>query len=123
MEKEKIQMVKVKEYNNPKVKPPYCEKHRRKMVKKSRSERGLPEFYCKGGAKVEKGKARISKVLERRGFGFITLDYGKDLFFHASNTLNELGDLKRGDWVEFRIGVDPRKEEIQAVRVKKAAKN
>lgn len=123
MEKEKVQMVKVEEQNNPKVEPPYCEKHSRIMVKKSHSERGLPIFYCEGGTQVEKGKARISKVLERRGYGFIKLNYGKDLFFHASNTLDELDELKRGDWVEFRIGVNPRKEEIQAVRVKKATKN
>jgi len=50
-----------------------------------------------------------------KGFGFITDDDGKDIFFHCSNL--QSGDVGDGDKVEFEVGDGPKGP--NAINVKK----
>lgn len=49
-----------------------------------------------------KQRGKIKKVVEDKGFGFITPDKGKDIFFHLSGLKNiNFDDLQVGQSVEF----------------------
>jgi len=121
MNQRKIQMIRVPEFNHPGVDKPICEKHSRTMIKKGRSIRGFPEFYCAtSGHKIEKGISRVKVVFQDRGYGFISLPKGKDdLFFHFSKVSDHSGTLEQGDLVEFTVGINPKKEMLQALDVRK----
>jgi len=44
----------------------------------------------------------IIKKLDKRGFGFITVEGQKDIFFHANDCANSnFKDMKEGDKVSF----------------------
>jgi cold shock protein len=62
----------------------------------------------------KKGKGRIKWFKEQKGFGFIEIDDGKDIFVHKSQVSER---LEPGDVVEFKLK-DSKKGPI-AVEVKK----
>ena len=62
----------------------------------------------------KKERGRVKWFKEQKGFGFIEIDDGKDIFVHKSQVEEE---LKPGDVVEFQTK-DSRKGLI-AVQVKK----
>lgn len=66
---------------------------------------------------------RVKKINQDRGFGFLSLDNGEEIFFH-SNELQNCNDvrlLREGDRVDFLRGQDsknPDKEEAKQVVVR-----
>ena len=64
-------------------------------------------------------KGTIARLMDR-GFGFIKIEGGKDLFFHRSEIEGvEFSSLHEGQEVEFEMGQDS-KGRPQAVKVKLA---
>ncbi|MBU4560780.1 cold shock domain-containing protein [bacterium] len=61
-------------------------------------------------------KGTIKKVVQQRGFGFITVENGKDVFFHRSSAA-DFDSLEEGDSVEFDVEDSPKGE--RAANVKK----
>ncbi len=61
-------------------------------------------------------KGTIKKVVQQRGFGFIAVEGGKDIFFHRSSAA-EFDSLEEGDSVEFDVEESPKGE--RAANVKK----
>ncbi|MBU4561463.1 cold shock domain-containing protein [bacterium] len=61
-------------------------------------------------------KGTIKKVVQQRGFGFITVENGKDVFFHRSSAA-DFDSLAEGDSVEFDVEDSPKGE--RAANVKK----
>ena len=61
-------------------------------------------------------KGTIKKVVQQRGFGFITVENGKDVFFHRSSAA-DFDSLEEGDSVEFDVEQSPKGE--RAANVKK----
>ena len=61
-------------------------------------------------------KGTIRQIMDR-GFGFITIEDGKDLFFHRNEIEGvEFSSLRAGQEVEFEMGQD-KKGRSQAVKV------
>ena len=57
------------------------------------------------------------RQLTDRGFGFITTEDGKDLFFHRNEIEGvEFSSLRAGQGVQFELGQD-KKGRTQAVKV------
>ena len=111
MKADKIQMVKVEDFNRTQVEAPLCDRHNRKMIKKGKSTRGFSVFYCIDGYKLERGISRVKVVFQSKGYGFIRLPRGKnDLFFHFSKVTGHSGSLKQGDLIEFTVGINPRRK-------------
>jgi len=67
-----------------------------------------------------KGKIRkVIKVIDVRGFGFITTDDGRGLFFHMSGLQDlDIKDIKEEDPVEFDVKEDPHGRGPRAVNVR-----
>jgi len=64
-------------------------------------------------------KGKIRKLTDR-GFGFIEIEEGKDLFFHSSAMEGvEFSSLSEGQEVEFEMGQDS-KGRPNAVKVRPA---
>ncbi|MBA7652796.1 Cold shock-like protein [subsurface metagenome] len=63
-------------------------------------------------------KGRIEKIMTGRGFGFIELDEGKDIFFHCSDVEGDFKVLEEGDLVSFEI-TEGRDGKDKAINVKK----
>ncbi len=61
-------------------------------------------------------KGTIKKVVQQRGFGFIAVENGKDIFFHRSSAA-DFDSLEEGDSVEFDVEQSPKGE--RAANVKK----
>lgn len=54
-------------------------------------------------------KGRIKKIQTGRGFGFIEVKGGKDIFFHCSDLGDvKLEDLQKGDLVNFEVEKAPK---------------
>ena len=54
-------------------------------------------------------KGEIKKLLRERGYGFISAEDGKEVFFHSSAFEGTgFGALKEGDSVEFDVEKGPR---------------
>jgi CspA family cold shock protein len=63
-------------------------------------------------------KGMIKRIVSDRGFGFIQLAQGADLFFHSTELqAAEFASLREGQEVEFEIGKG-RDGRAQAVKVK-----
>ena len=59
----------------------------------------------------------IKKIVEDKGFGFITQSGNKDLFFHCSAVNGRFEDLRAGQTVSFEEGrgeKGPRAENVTA---------
>lgn len=57
------------------------------------------------------------KRLTDRGFGFIAIEGGKDLFFHMSSLLDaRWEELSNGQAVEFDVGDSPKGPRAENVR-------
>lgn len=94
-----------------------CAEHGEEMRPVGISKRGLPNYYCPHGCKLEAGVGRVTNLLEEKGYGFLeTRGDGENVFFHFSN-LNGAELVKRGDLLKFRIGFNPVSGKLQAVRV------
>jgi len=66
-------------------------------------------------------QATIGRIMRGKGFGFINLPGGEQLFFHTTQVQNcsDLSKLRVGDLVEFKIGNDQNnKKEAKEVFVK-----
>lgn len=51
----------------------------------------------------------IKKLMKDRGFGFIRMNDGKEIFFHRSECVGcEFGALDQGQTVEFEVRDDPK---------------
>lgn len=101
---------------------PTCKIHEEEMEQIGESERGIPNWICPKGCKIEMGKGRVKKVIEDRGFGFIQVDGGDDIFFHASH-MNDPFPPEEGDLCRFKMGLDQISGELQAVDVDNLSAN
>jgi len=93
-----------------------CKAHGEEMVYIGESTRGIPEFYCTKGCKVEGGRGKVKMVKEERGYGFIQVEGGEDVFVHVSE-MNGFWPPEEGDLVEFKLGLNPDSGELHAVSV------
>ena len=63
-------------------------------------------------------KGKIKRLVRERGFGFITAEDGKDVFFHRSTLAGEDFDaLEEGTSVEFDLESGPKGPRAMNVRV------
>ncbi|MBI2371023.1 MAG: cold shock domain-containing protein [Deltaproteobacteria bacterium] len=68
------------------------------------------------------GRGKIRRLIVNKGYGFITADDGKDLFFHHSSLREfKFTDLREGDGVEFRIIEEEKGPRAVSIRVHKPA--
>ena len=66
-------------------------------------------------------KGKIRKLISDRGFGFITTEEGKDLFFHRSQLQGlDFSSLREGQEVEYEAGTG-RGGRPEAAKVKSAS--
>lgn len=63
-------------------------------------------------------KGKVKNFNKDRGFGFITTEDGKDVFFHYSSIVDENKTAEIGEPVEFDVEDSPRGP--RAANVKKA---
>ncbi len=62
---------------------------------------------------------RIKKVMKDRGFGFISTDEGKEVFFHRSECRQvEFDALEQGQEVTFDLMSDPKGPRARNLAVK-----
>lgn len=62
-------------------------------------------------------QGKIKKLVTEKGFGFIEMENGKDIFFHASNVQDEQFDsLREGEQLEFEIGQGDKGPRAENVR-------
>lgn len=59
----------------------------------------------------------IRKLVSDRGFGFIAMADGKEVFFHRSQVVGEFESLREGQNVTFEMGTDARRQKPQAEKV------
>jgi CspA family cold shock protein len=65
-------------------------------------------------------KGTIKRLITDRGFGFIQIEQGEDLFFHRSELQGvEYDSIREGQEVEFEVG-QGRSGRPQAVKVRLA---
>ena len=66
-------------------------------------------------------QGRIVRMIRDRGFGFIQLQDGSEVFFHHSSmNPGEFDAMNEGEDVEFTIEQDPRGRGSRASNVRKA---
>jgi CspA family cold shock protein len=66
-------------------------------------------------------KGAVKRIIRERGFGFISAEDGREIFFHRSELQNvEFDELAEGDHLEF--SVIKGKKGPQAIDIKKASK-
>lgn len=72
------------------------------------------------GAADKHIQGTIRRLIPDRGFGFIQADGQKeDIFFHRSSVLEgSFDDFKEGDYVEFEMHRDLRRDRICAINIK-----
>jgi CspA family cold shock protein len=65
-------------------------------------------------------KGTIRRLFTDRGFGFIEMEWGEELFFHRSQIQGiDYNSLREGQQVEFEVGKG-RNGRTQAIRVRLA---
>lgn len=63
-------------------------------------------------------KGKIKKLVSDRGFGFITGDDGKDIYFHSTGLKDvEFATLQVGQVVEYEVGQGEKGPRAQNVRL------
>jgi len=62
-------------------------------------------------------KGRVKWFNEQRGFGFIEVKDGKDIFFHRTAIQGKGLTLREGDEVEFEVSQGPKGPEATNVTV------
>ena len=63
----------------------------------------------------------VVRLLRDRGFGFLRLDDGSELFFHHSSmNPGEFDALQEGEKLDFTIEQDPRGRGSRAANVRRA---
>lgn len=72
------------------------------------------------GLERQKKKTMAEGTIKRitdKGFGFIDMDGGKDMFFHMSSVEGgHFNDLQEGQRVSFEIGQSPKGPRAEQVR-------
>jgi len=64
-------------------------------------------------------KGKIKKIIEGRGFGFILLEDGSDIFFHRTALIDvDINDLRYGDLVTFET--ESSEKGLRAIKVTKS---
>ena len=61
-------------------------------------------------------KGIIRRKIDERGFGFIRVGGGEDVFFHASDCVSSFDDLGEGDVVEFELTESEGRQRATKVR-------
>lgn len=117
--KDKVEFVEVAEVKEPDLRPT-CRAHGLGMSRVGKSERGIPEYLCPQGCKREAGISRVIKNFPKRGYGFLALKDGaeKGLFFHYSQIKGST-EVEVGEAFAFEIGINERKDRIQAVNLRR----
>jgi len=65
-------------------------------------------------------KGTIRRLMRDRGYGFITTEDGKDIFFHRTALRGlRFDSLKEGQSVEFEVETGPKGPRTADVRLKK----
>ncbi|MCL5263957.1 MAG: cold shock domain-containing protein [Chloroflexi bacterium] len=63
-------------------------------------------------------KGTIARLVRDRGFGFIRMEDGREIFFHATGVKGAtFEDLSEGQSVEFEMETDPRTGKERATNV------
>ena len=62
-------------------------------------------------------KGKIKKLVRERGFGFITRENGKEVFFHRSALAGDFDALEEGTSVEFAVETGPKGPRAKNVRI------
>ena len=66
-------------------------------------------------------EGKIVRLVRDRGFGFIRMESGSDIFFHRSATEVPFEELHEGEPVTFDVEPDTRGRGNRAVHVRPAA--
>ena len=75
-------------------------------------------FLISKDLKEERMTGRVKWFNDRKGFGFIEVEGGKDVFVHHSAIQGEgFKSLKEGDTVEFEVSQGPKGPQATNVRV------
>ena len=67
-------------------------------------------------------KGKIKRIIWERGFGFITAEDGKEVFFHRSACGEDFGALEEGASVEFDLESGPKGPRAMNIKVEKIEK-
>jgi CspA family cold shock protein len=67
-------------------------------------------------------KGSIKRVMKDRGYGFIKVEDGREIFFHMSDLQGlDFNGLLKGDLVECEVGKDRYNRGLKAVNFRRAS--